>query len=66
MSAHCVLKKINIQKSFKDLNKFVAIFGNQVPIWKGKRIKKRYIWSHFVNKPIINMFSKLEDRFFFS
>lgn len=65
MSAHCVLKKINIQKSFKDLDKFVAIFGNQVPIWKGKRIKKRYIWSHFINKPIINMFSKLEDRYFF-
>ena len=65
MSAHCVLKKIDINKSIKDLEKFIAIFGNQIPVWKGKKIKKRYIWSHFTNKPEINMYSNLEERYFF-
>ena len=30
----------------------------------GKKITKRYLWSHFSNKPVINMFSKLENRYF--
>lgn len=65
ISAHCVLTKINIKSVMKNLNKYKAIFGKQTPIWKGKRITKRYIWSHFVDKKIENMFSKLENRFFF-
>ena len=65
MSAHCVLKKINLKKTLTNLEKYIAIFGNQNPIWRGKKIKKRYIWSHFSNKSIVNMYSKLEDRFFF-
>ena len=66
ISAHCVLNKINMKKHKKDLNNHVAIFGNQIPKWNGKKISKRYIWSHFVNKEVVNMYSKLEDRFFFS
>ena len=65
ISAHCVLNKIDLQKHKKDLNSHVAIFGNQIPIWNGKKITKRYIWSHFINKQVVNMYSKLEDRFFF-
>ena len=65
ISAHCVLNKINMKKHKKDLNNHVAIFGNQIPKWNGKKISKRYIWSHFVNKEVVNMYSKLEDRFFF-
>ncbi len=65
MSAHCVLKKINLKKTIKDLEKFVAIFGNQIPIWKGKKIKKRYIWSHFCEDQVINMYSEMEERYFF-
>ena len=64
ISAHCILKKINLDKHVKDLKKFKCIFGNQIPIWKGKKITKRYIWSHFVNKEVINMYSSLENRFF--
>ena len=55
-----------MKKHKKDLNNHVAIFGNQIPKWNGKKISKRYIWSHFVNKEVVNMYSKLEDRFFFS
>ena len=64
ISAHCVLKKINIKKHLHDLKKHVCIFGNQIPIWNGKKITKRYIWSHFKNRQEQNMFSKLENRYF--
>ncbi len=64
MSAHCILKKISTKKIINDLKKYRAIFGNQIPIWKGKKISKRYIWSHFVNKKIKNMYSELEKRYF--
>ena len=33
-------------------------------IWNGKKITKRYIWSHFSNKKTKNMFSSLEKRYF--
>ena len=65
MSAHCVLTKINLDKTLKDLEKFIAIFGNQIPVWKGKKIKKRYIWSHFSENKVVNMYSEMEERYFF-
>ena len=66
ISAHCELKKINLTQHFKDLEKFVGIFGNQNPIWNGMKITKRYLWSHFDDKnKKINMFSKSENRYFF-
>ena len=64
ISAHCVLKKINLKKHLNDLQKYVCVFGNNIPIWNGKKITKRYIWSHFTDKPEKNMFSKLENRYF--
>ncbi len=64
LSAHCQLQKINIKKHIKDLSKFDCIFGNQDPIYKGKKLIKRYIWSHFQNKKIINMYSNSEKRYF--
>ena len=64
ISSHCVLKKINIKKHKNDLKKYLCIFGNQTPIWKGKRIKKRYAWSHFGEKEVVNMYSKMENRYF--
>ena len=66
MSAHCVLKKINIDSLKKKIKKYCGIFGNQNPIWNGKKITKRYIWSHFIEKEKENMFSNLENRYFFS
>ena len=46
------------------LKKYKSIFGNQIPTWNGKKISKRYIWSHFGEKQSVNMFSKLENRYF--
>ena len=65
ISAHCVINKINIDDTIKNLKKYKAIFGKQDPVWRGKKISKRYIWSHFVNEKIENMFSNQENRFFF-
>ena len=37
MSAHCFLKRFQPKKIINDLKKYRAIFGNQIPIWKGKK-----------------------------
>ena len=47
ISSHCILTKIDMEKHKLDLEKHVCIFGNQIPVWMGKKIKKRYLWSHF-------------------
>jgi len=65
LSAHCVLKKINFDDLKNKSKNYVGIFGNQNPIWNGKKINKRYIWSHFTDTEEENMFSKMEDRYFF-
>lgn len=65
LSAHSQITNINIEM----LNQFftkghVAVFGNQTPIYKGKKITKRYIWSHFTEDILENLYSKIEDRHF--
>ena len=66
ISSHCVIKKINYFQLLKDIKIFAGIFGNQIPVYFGKKIQKRYIWSNFVeNKRSINYFSKIENRYFF-
>ena len=64
LSAHCVIQKFE-KILFERLKKFKCLFGKQIPIWNGKKISKRYIWSHFIDDEKINMFSKLENRYFF-
>lgn len=65
ISSHCVLKYFPLDALVKNLDKHVAVFGHQTPYYNGKRISKRYLWSHFVEKECINMFSDIEDRYFF-
>ncbi len=64
MSAHCEIKKINLKKIKNDLNHYISIFGKQIPVWCGKKITPRYIWSHFKDEEVINMYSELEQRYF--
>ena len=64
LSAHCILKKFNEINILKDLKKNACVFGNQIPVWNGKKISKRYLWSHFSNKKTKNMYSELEKRYF--
>ena len=65
LSAHSQITTLNIEM----LNQWfrqghVAIFGNQTPIYRGKRISKRYIWSHFTTDITENLHSKIEYRYF--
>jgi rhamnosyltransferase len=64
LSAHCQLQKINFKKHQKDLEKFDCVFGKQDPVYKGKKVIKRYLWSHFKDKRAINMYSEYEKRYF--
>ena len=64
LSAHSQIIKVDLKLIEYDLNNAVAVFGNQNPIYKGKKISKRYIWSHFKENRTINMFSKIENRQF--
>lgn len=64
MSAHCQLKSINLEKHINDLKKYVCVYGNQNPIYYGKKITKRYVWSNFTKVEKVNYFSKLENRYF--
>jgi glycosyltransferase involved in cell wall biosynthesis len=64
LSAHSQITDINKDWIEKDLNNHVAVFGNQTPIYKGKKISKRYIWSHFTKIRHQNLYSEIEDRYF--
>ena len=64
LSAHPQITNVNIKEVKSNLEEHLAVFGQQNPIYKGKKISKRYIWSHFKNKPITNMFSEIEQRCF--
>ena len=65
LSAHCQITKINIDYVKDSLKKYKAVFGKQIPIYRGKKISARYIWSHFTDNEQINMFSEIEKRHFF-
>ena len=66
LSAHCkLLPNENIGPIVNtNLEAVQAVFGKQIPIYKGKRITPRYIWSHFSDEVTTNMYSKIEDRYF--
>ena len=66
LSAHSQITNLNIEmlnRWFK-IDKHVAVFGNQTPIYRGKRITKRYVWSHFTDDIEKNLYSNIEDRYF--
>jgi len=64
LSAHAQITKLDMKYVQSKLKDNVAVFGNQIPIFRGKKITKRYIWSHFKKGTDVNMYSKIEDRHF--
>tara|TARA_R110000787_G_scaffold90307_2_gene190834 strand:+ start:3018 stop:3674 length:657 start_codon:yes stop_codon:yes gene_type:complete len=64
LSAHSQITNLDKDRLKNDLNTHVAVFGNQVPIYKGKKITKRYIWDHFKANIIENLYSNIENRYF--
>ena len=58
LSAHCKLLPTTTNYThiaMSSLHGNMACFGKQIPIYKGKRITPRYIWSHFGDKNVINI-----------
>lgn len=64
LSAHSQITKLNLDSVFNSLLDHSAVFGKQTPIYKGKKISTRYIWSHFKDSQEVNMFSNIENRQF--
>jgi len=64
LSAHSVIQKIDSIFLSSSLKKYPCVFGKQIPIYRGKKITPRYIWSHFKDEDVINMYSELEGRYF--
>ena len=62
LSAHCQISEMDYGMVLDKLNKHVTVFGKQIPIYKGKKISPRYIWSHFGEKEEVNMYSVIEQR----
>lgn len=65
LSAHCQITKMDLDRVNRQLKDHKAVFGKQTPIYRGKKIGRRYIWSHFTDKEVINMYSEIENRYFF-
>jgi len=64
LSAHCQITLLDMNLVFDYLKKYKVVFGQQTPIYRGKKISKRYIWSHFGEEEVVNMYSTIENRFF--
>tara|TARA_X000001382_G_C3173787_1_gene180426 strand:+ start:290 stop:949 length:660 start_codon:yes stop_codon:yes gene_type:complete len=70
MSAHCEIKSFDSKSVQQKLdgvlsNDLVAVWGKQIPIWDGKKITRRYMWSNFKDLSKVNYFCESEDRYFF-
>jgi glycosyltransferase involved in cell wall biosynthesis len=65
LSAHSqIINMVDYEQVENLLQTHVAVFGKQTPLYRGRRISKRYVWSHFINESMINMWSKSENRHF--
>jgi|TARA_B100001123_G_C15315930_1_gene1026119 glycosyltransferase involved in cell wall biosynthesis len=67
LSAHCEITKFNSDSVIEILekNNIGGVWGKQIPIWDGKRITRRYMWSNFTDDSHSNYWCELEDRYFF-
>ena len=45
LSAHCVIQSVNQKILAASLKKYPCVFGKQIPVYRGKKINPRYIWS---------------------
>jgi rhamnosyltransferase len=65
ISAHCEISEFNLPKAIEGLQKNIAVYGKQIPIWDGKKISRRYMWSNFGDESATNVFCEFENRYFF-
>jgi glycosyltransferase involved in cell wall biosynthesis len=65
LSAHCLIREFDATQAGACVTAHGAAFGKQIPVWRGKKITPRYIWSHFGDDRVENMHSPIEGRPFF-
>ena len=64
LSAHSQIMNCEFGKIKGLLDEYCVVGGKQTPIWNGKKITPRYVWSNFEEHDIINQFSSSENRYF--
>lgn len=69
LSAHCQIQKFDQSKLFSHFGRrdCFGVMGQQIPVYKGKKIHQRYIWQNFlVQDAVVNPLELSgEDRYFF-
>ena len=69
LSAHCEIVKFDFDIVREKLDTpsygISAIWGKQIPIWGGKKITRRYMWSNFSDETQENYWCEFENRYFF-
>ena len=64
LSSHCVIDLLFKPEDIMGDLGCVASFGKQTPVYRGRKINTRYIWSHFGEDKVVNMYSDIENRQF--
>tara|TARA_R100001015_G_C4625498_1_gene184073 strand:- start:1191 stop:1862 length:672 start_codon:yes stop_codon:yes gene_type:complete len=64
LSAHSQIMNCKFDKIKMCLDDYCVVGGKQTPIYKGKKIVPRYVWSNFIDKDDINLYSENEKRYF--
>ena len=64
LSAHSQIINCQFRKIKGLLDEYCVVGGKQIPIYKGKKITPRYVWSNFEEHDIINQCSTSENRYF--
>ena len=64
LSAHTEIVECHWGKIKRYLENHCVVGGRQIPIYKGKKIGRRYVWSNFIDNDAENYFSESENRYF--
>ena len=64
LSAHSQITECHLGKVKRQLDENCVVGGKQIPIYKGKKIGRRYVWSNFIDNDCENYFSEGEKRYF--
>ena len=64
LSAHSQIMNCKFGKIKGLLDEYCVVGGKQIPIYRGKKITPRYVWSNFEGHDVINQFSSSENRYF--
>ena len=64
LSAHSQITNCDWDGVKGYLDNHCVVSGRQIPIWNGKKITPRYVWSNFRKFSCQNLFSTAENRYF--